>query len=116
MGVCPAQSLSEGTNSEGEVTPPLWDDVALFPEQPQQQVLGVVGPAVNPGVLEPSGDMSLACIGKQHRHQSEVQAALLDILMLDLVVDVLGVQSMLVISISLHVLLVLWADDHDDEH
>lgn len=33
-----------------------------------------------------------------------------------LIVNVLGVQAMLIISISLHVLPVLGADDHDDEH
>lgn len=51
--------FSEGTNSEGEVTSPLRNDVALFPEQAQQQVLGVPGPAVDPGALEPVRDMSL---------------------------------------------------------
>lgn len=51
--------FSEGTNGEGEVSPLLWDDVAFLPEQAQQQVRGVVGPAVDPGVLEPVGDMSL---------------------------------------------------------
>lgn len=50
---------SEGTYSEGKVTPSLWDNVALLPEQAQQQVLGVLGPTVDPGVLEPVGDMSL---------------------------------------------------------
>lgn len=59
--VCPSQFSSEGANGEGEVppSPSLWDDVALLPEQAQQQVLGVLGPAVDPGALEPVGDMSL---------------------------------------------------------
>lgn len=33
-----------------------------------------------------------------------------------LVVNVLGVQAVLVVSIALHVLLVLGADNYDDEH
>ncbi|TNN85426.1 hypothetical protein EYF80_004448 [Liparis tanakae] len=45
--------FSEGPNGEGDVRPPLWDDVALLPEQAQQQVLGVPGPVVDPGALEP---------------------------------------------------------------
>ncbi|KAL3052973.1 hypothetical protein OYC64_005494 [Pagothenia borchgrevinki] len=60
---CPCQFFSEGPNSEGEVSPPLWDDVALLPEQAQQQVLCVLRPAVDPGALQPAGDMSLS-----HRH------------------------------------------------
>lgn len=108
---------SQRLNSEGEVRPSLRDDVALLPEQAQQQVLGVSGPAVDPGVLEPGGDVSLCCIGKQHRNQPEVQTALLDVLILNLVVNVFGVEAMLIISsLSLHVCLVLGADGHDDEH
>lgn len=52
-------SSSQRTNSEGDVRAPLRDDVALLPEQTQQQVLGVAGPAVDPGVLEPAGHVSL---------------------------------------------------------
>lgn len=33
-----------------------------------------------------------------------------------LVVNVLGVQAVLINSVTFHVLLVLGADDHDDEH
>lgn len=33
-----------------------------------------------------------------------------------LIVNVLGVQAMIIVSISLHVLPVPGADDHDDEH
>ncbi|MEQ2237959.1 hypothetical protein ILYODFUR_028506 [Ilyodon furcidens] len=50
---------SQRTNSEGEVCASLWDDVALLPKQTQEQVLGVTGPAVDPGVLQPAGHMSL---------------------------------------------------------
>lgn len=50
---------SQRLNSEGEVRPSLRDDVALLPEQAQQQVLGVDGPAVDPGVLEPGRDVFL---------------------------------------------------------
>lgn len=109
------EMFSEGPNGEDDVRPPLWDDVALLPEQAQQQVLGVPGPVVDPGALEPGGNVSLECIRKQHGYQSEVQAALLDELMLDLIVNILGVQAVLFVSISLHVLPVLGADDHDDE-
>lgn len=52
--------FSEGTDSEGEIRPALWDYVALLPEQAQQQVLRVLGPAVNPGALQPVGDMFLS--------------------------------------------------------
>lgn len=137
-------SASEGTDGEGEVARWRSNDVALLPEQPQQQVLDVVGPAVDPGASEPLGNVVLqcghrvillmlrqidglqpsslsvllitlhphilsgsqpsnwfqtfrtqslnrlfahsylCCIGKQHWHQPEVAAALLDELVLDL--------------------------------
>lgn len=64
------QFSSQGAYSEGEVTPPVWDDVALLPEQAQQQELGVLGPAVDPGVLEPVGDMSL-----KYRHRGSVSVS-----------------------------------------
>lgn len=51
--------VSDWTKSEGEVSAPLWNDVALLPEQAQQQVLCVLGPTEDPGALEPVGDMSL---------------------------------------------------------
>lgn len=34
----------------------------------------------------------------------------------DLVVNVLGVEAVVVVSASLHILLILGADDHNDEH
>lgn len=57
--------FSYGANGQGEVAPPLWNDVALLPQQAQQQVLGMLGPVVDPGAVEPSGDIVL-----QHRHSS----------------------------------------------
>lgn len=63
--ICSAQALSgdfsasEGADGEGEVSRWRSDDVALLPEQPQQQVLDVVGPAVDPGASEPLGNVVL---------------------------------------------------------
>lgn len=59
---------SEGANSESEPPTSRWDDVALLSEQAQEQVLCVLGPAVDTGALEPVGDMSL-----QHR-QSQLDS------------------------------------------
>jgi len=61
------EMFSEGPNGEDDVRPPLWDDVALLPEQAQQQVLGVPGPVVDPGALEPGGNVSLQT--QMDRHQ-----------------------------------------------
>lgn len=52
-------SASEGADGEGEVARWRSNDVALLPEQPQQQVLDVLGPAVDPGVLQPLGNVVL---------------------------------------------------------
>lgn len=61
------QIFSEGADGDSEVGPPLWDDVALLPYEAQQQVLGVPWPAVDPGALEPVGDMSLQTEQRQQR-------------------------------------------------
>lgn len=108
--------VSEGTHGEGEVGSSLGDDVALLSEQAQQQVRGVPGPTEDPGALQPVRHVTLGGVWKQHRYQSEVEAALPDKLVLDLVVNVLGVQAVLVLSVTLHILLVPGADDDDDEH
>lgn len=52
-------SASEGADGQGEVARWRSNDVALLPEQPQQQVLDVVGPAVDPGASEPLGNVVL---------------------------------------------------------
>lgn len=50
---------SERADGEGEVAPWWRDDVALLPGQPQQQVLVVQAPAVDPGALQPGGNVML---------------------------------------------------------
>ena len=48
---------SERSDSEGEVPGQGGGDVALLPEEAQQEVLGVLRPAVDPGVQQPAGDV-----------------------------------------------------------
>lgn len=50
---------SECADGEREVAPWWRDDVALLPGQPQQQVLVVQAPAVDPGALQPGGNVLL---------------------------------------------------------
>lgn len=50
---------SQCADGEGEVAPWWRDDVALLPGQPQQQVLDFQRPAVDPGALEPGGNVTL---------------------------------------------------------
>lgn len=56
---------SERADGEREVAPWWRDDVALLPGQPQQQVLVVQAPAVDPGALQPGGDVML--LAQAHR-------------------------------------------------
>lgn len=51
--------LSDRTEREGEVSTPVWDDVALLPQETQKQILGVLGPMVDSGTLKPAGYMNL---------------------------------------------------------
>lgn len=55
----PPCSPSECADGEREVAPRWRDDVALLPGQPQQQVLVVQAPAVDPGALQPGGNVML---------------------------------------------------------
>lgn len=49
----------ERTDSESEIVSTLRDNVALLPQQTQQQVLGVLGPPVDSGAPQPVWDMFL---------------------------------------------------------
>lgn len=55
-----AEYSSERADSERKITSSLWDDVALLSQQSQEQVLGVLGPPVDPGAPEPVWDMFLS--------------------------------------------------------
>lgn len=54
----------EGTDSDGEIAPSRWHHVSLLSHQAQQQVVSVLGPAVDPGAAEPVRDVFL-----EHRHR-----------------------------------------------
>lgn len=64
LPLLPPPAASERADGEGEVAPRWRDDVALLPQQAQQQVLLVRGPTVDPGALQPGGDVTLL----SHKH------------------------------------------------
>lgn len=68
--MCSSLLSSEGADSEGEVWLMCGNDVAFLPEQAQQQVLGVLGPVVDPGAQEPGRDVLL---WNTHTHHTDGQ-------------------------------------------
>lgn len=54
-----AAPTSDGSDGEGELLAHGRGDVALLPEQAQQQVLRVLGPAVDARALQPDGNVVL---------------------------------------------------------
>lgn len=110
------QKVSEWSHRQGETRSRQRNNIALHPKESQQQVRSVSGPVVQLGVLQPAGDMSCGGSREKHWHEPEVETALLDELILDLFVDVFGVQTVLIRPVSLHIRFVLRTDNHNDQH
>lgn len=53
--------MNRSDRTDDHVNAGAWlrDDVALLSEQTQHKFLGVAGPAVDPGVLHPAGNVCL---------------------------------------------------------
>lgn len=67
---------SQGYHLKGGQRSPWRSHVLLLPEQPQQDVFLILGPAVDVSVLQPGGHMLLLSIWEEHRDESEIHASL----------------------------------------
>lgn len=119
--VCVCHSWEDlyGDGDDGGQLPNRWRVVLLHSHEPPQDVVSVTGPGVHMCVLEPVRDVTLFRPGEHDGNEPEILASILNELVLELFVNVDGVERPLIVLHTdrwgRHCLIVLWTDDDDDQ-